>query len=79
MRVLLVEDDIVHAEAATKVLRPFGHEIVHLGDGEKAVRFLKSQMADLVILDWQLPKMSGFEVLALLKTQWVMRLSGHAR
>jgi two-component system OmpR family response regulator len=63
MRVLLVEDDIVHAEAATKVLRPFGHEIVHLGDGEKAVRFLKSQTADLVILDWQLPKMSGFEVL----------------
>ena len=63
MRVLIVEDDPVHAGAAAKVLEQSGHQILILDDGEKAVRFLRSATVDLVVLDWQLPKMSGFEVL----------------
>ncbi|TGP46358.1 response regulator transcription factor [bacterium M00.F.Ca.ET.228.01.1.1] len=63
MRVLIVEDDPVHAGAAAKVLEQSGHQILILDDAEKAVRFLRSATVDLVVLDWQLPKMSGFEVL----------------
>jgi DNA-binding response OmpR family regulator len=69
MRVLIVEDDQAQAEAAARMLLPSGHHITRLGDGEKAVRFLKTENVDLVILDWQLPGMSGFEVLHWIRAQ----------
>jgi DNA-binding response OmpR family regulator len=69
MHVLIVEDDPVHAAAAKKVLQPLGHDIATVEDGEKAVRFLQTRTVDLVILDWQLPKMSGFEVLHWIRSK----------
>lgn len=69
MHVLLVEDDSVYAETVAKVLQPFDLDFARVSDGEKAVRFLKSQPVDLVILDWQLPGMSGFEVLHWIRTK----------
>jgi len=68
MRVLIVEDDPTQAQAAAKALQPFGHEITQIDDGEKALRFLKAQAVDIVILDWLLPKMSGFEILHWART-----------
>lgn len=71
MRVLVVEDDPVHAKAVVRVVGPLGHDIIEVGDGEEAVRLLRSQPVDLVILDWLLPRMSGFEVL-----YWIRRNLG---
>lgn len=71
MRVLIVEDDPVHANAAARVVAPLGHEIVEAGDGEEAVRLLRSAPFDLVILDWLMPRMSGFELL-----YWIRRTLG---
>ncbi|KWK83823.1 response regulator transcription factor [Burkholderia ubonensis] len=66
MRILMVEDDVVHAHTAEKVLQQLGHEIFKVEDGETAIRFLRSEAVDLVVLDWQLPRISGVQVL-----QWV--------
>ena len=71
MRVLIVEDDPVHARAAARVIEPLGHEVVEVGDGEMAQRLLQAEPFDLVILDWLLPRMSGFEVL-----YWIRRTLG---
>ena len=69
MHVLLVEDDKAYAETVARILERFGLDFESVSDGEKAVRFLKSQPVDLVILDWQLPGMSGFEVLHWIRTK----------
>jgi two-component system, OmpR family, response regulator len=69
MRVLIVEDDPAQAQAAAKALSPLGHEIIKAHDGESAVRFLKADVIDLVVLDWHLPGMSGFEVLHWIRAQ----------
>lgn len=71
MRVLIVEDDPVHAKAAARVVAPLGHEVVEVRDGESAQRLLRAEPFDLVILDWLLPAMSGFEVL-----YWIRRTLG---
>ncbi len=73
MRVLIVEDDPVHAKAVVRVVGPLGHDTIEVGDGEEAVRLLKSQPVDLVVMDWLLPRMSGFEVL-----YWIRRNLGDA-
>jgi DNA-binding response OmpR family regulator len=63
MHVLIVEDDAVQAEAIAEALRPLGHQITCLEDGEQAIRLLKTQMVDVAVLDWQLPRRTGLEVL----------------
>ncbi|GAB2874814.1 response regulator transcription factor [Paraburkholderia jirisanensis] len=63
MRILIVEDDPIQAEAVFNALTPFSHTIKIVDDGECAVRYLRSETVDAVVLDWHLPRMSGIEVL----------------
>ncbi|MFM0047833.1 response regulator transcription factor [Paraburkholderia sediminicola] len=69
MHLLIVEDDPVQASATTKVLTRLGYDVSTVGDAEKAIRVLKSLTVDLVLLDWQLPKISGFELLHWIRAQ----------
>jgi two-component system, OmpR family, response regulator len=63
MNILLVEDDSAQAAAVERAMHQSGHKISMVDRGESAVRFLKANEVDLVVLDWQLPGMTGFEVL----------------
>jgi DNA-binding response OmpR family regulator len=63
MNILLVEDDPVQTAVFEKAMWKSGHSINSVNRGESAVRFLKANEVDLVVLDWQLPGMTGFEVL----------------
>lgn len=69
MRILVVEDDPVQAEEVQSALIPFSHTIKIVGDGEQAVRFLRSESVDVVVLDWHLPKLTGIEVLNWIRTR----------
>jgi DNA-binding response OmpR family regulator len=63
-RLLLVEDDAVLAEALSRALRGFGHEVEATATGEHAIEslFARREPADLVLLDVMLPGIDGFEV-----------------
>ena len=63
MNILLVEDDPAQAAAVEDVIRRSEHHISRAASGELAVRFLRNNEVDLVVLDWQLPGMTGLEVL----------------
>lgn len=72
--VLVVDDDTACAFAIARVLRSarFGVEIV--GDGEAALAAVTLRHPDLVLLDWDLPKMSGVQVCGRLKQDSMTRL-----
>jgi two-component system OmpR family response regulator len=63
MRILVVEDDAVLADALTEMLCAAGYVVDALDNGSAADHALITQVYDLVILDLGLPKMDGFEVL----------------
>lgn len=63
MRILIVEDDPILADGLTHTLRRSGCAVDRVGDGAAADAALAAQSFDLVILDLQLPKMGGLEVL----------------
>ncbi|MBI3936637.1 MAG: response regulator transcription factor [Betaproteobacteria bacterium] len=63
MHILVVEDDSVLADAVTNSLRSGGHAVDCMMTGTDADRALATCNYDLVVLDIELPKMDGFQVL----------------
>ena len=66
-RILLVEDDRYLRRACEASLRLAGFTVVSVEDGAEAVRAVREAPPDLVLLDVLLPKMSGLDVLRVLK------------
>ena len=69
MRILLAEDDSVLADGLTRSLRQSGYVTDCVGNGQEADNALSAQDFDLLILDLDLPKMSGLDVLRRLRSR----------
>ena len=65
--ILLVEDDKVQGNAAKNYLETSGYEVIWVEDGKSAIKSVKTQEIDLVVLDLILPDMNGNEVCRWLK------------
>ncbi len=65
--ILLAEDDIILSELYTERLKQEGFTVVHAGNGEEALEFVKEYNPSLIILDIMMPKMNGLDVLKSLK------------
>jgi CheY-like chemotaxis protein len=66
-KILLVEDDNNLREIYEARLQAEGYTIISARDGEEALVFAKSEKPDLVISDVMMPKISGFEMLDILR------------
>ena len=68
-KVLLVEDDPIQASATKEILSKLGYEVLWAEDGINAIKLVKSQKPDIVLLDVILPGMDGYEVCRWLKLE----------
>ncbi len=66
-RVLVVDDDPEAVELLQEFLGGKGYEVITAGDGAEALRKVKEERAHLILLDIQMPKMDGLEVLRQVK------------
>ena len=66
-RILLVEDDHFLRKAAQASLKRHGYHVTTACDGEEALRLVRTEKPDLILLDLIMPKVQGFEVLRTLK------------
>jgi CheY-like chemotaxis protein len=66
-KVLLVEDDNNLREIYEARLQAEGYTIVSAHDGEEALVVAKAEKPDLIISDVMMPKISGFEMLDILR------------
>ena len=60
-RVLLAEDNAVNQKLAVGLLQHLGHEVDVVSDGQQAVTQSLSGSYDLVLMDMQMPHMSGID------------------
>ena len=67
MRLLVVEDEQSLQEDITRKLRLSGYEVDSCGDGETALEMLAAERYDLVLLDLNLPRVDGMQVLRTLR------------
>jgi two-component system, cell cycle response regulator DivK len=66
-KVLLVEDNMVNMKLLQATLEPRGYTLVTATDGEEALEQACKENPDLIIMDIQLPKLSGIEVVKKLR------------
>jgi two-component system, OmpR family, response regulator len=69
MRILIAEDDSLLAEGLTRSLRDSGYAVDCVTTGAEADSATAAFEFDLLILDLNLPKMSGLEVLKRLRSR----------
>ena len=67
-KILLVEDDQSLREIYGIRLTAEGYEIVPAGDGEEALAAAVRERPDLIISDVMMPKISGFDMLDILRS-----------
>jgi CheY-like chemotaxis protein/HPt (histidine-containing phosphotransfer) domain-containing protein len=66
-RILVAEDNRINQKLAERILKNRGHSVVIVEDGQKAVAQLEAEHFDLVLMDLQLPSMSGLEATAAIR------------
>jgi CheY-like chemotaxis protein len=72
-RLLVVEDDPAEQYAIRELIAHDDVEIRAVGAGEQALKALRSEDWDCVVLDLSLPDMSGFDLLERLRAEQALR------
>ena len=63
MKVFILEDDLDQAELVKQWLENAGHHCQHFINGRDFIEKIPFEQPDLLILDWNLPGLSGLEIL----------------
>ena len=74
-RVLVVDDDPVIRQSIARLLHGLGHQVVTAATGPDALARAAAHPPDLVLLDLDMPGMSGLDVCRRLKTDPATRLT----
>ena len=69
MHIVVIEDNSSMAKGIAYVLRDEGHAVDILHDGQLADAFLRDDASDVIILDINLPGMSGIDILKSLRAR----------
>lgn len=83
-RILLVEDNELNRDMLSRRLRRHGYEVTLALDGQEALERAASSTPDLVLMDMDLPVLSGWEATRILKEKSetasipVIALTAHA-
>lgn len=67
-KILLIEDEKDMVYAVTLQLESSGYKTITAFDGQEGLKIARIEKPDLIILDLMLPKMDGYKVCGLLKS-----------
>ena len=72
--ILIVDDEPEIVRLLTMTLEPGGFRLLTAGDGDTALAIARTQVPDLLLLDWNIPGRNGLEVCRALRTDADPRL-----
>jgi two-component system cell cycle response regulator DivK len=72
-RILVVEDNELNMKLLNDVLEAHGYEVLSTGRGAVAVEWAREQHPDLILMDLQLPDISGLDATRQLKADVATR------
>jgi two-component system chemotaxis response regulator CheY len=69
MNILVVDDFSTMRRIVKNVLRQFGYvNIIEADDGTTALEILRKEKINFIVSDWNMPRMSGLELLKAVRT-----------
>ncbi len=69
INVLVVDDDITVHDVLSQTLSKEGYALSHARDGAEALEMMRKSPPDVVTLDVMMPKMDGWSVLGIMKSE----------
>jgi two-component system, sensor histidine kinase RpfC len=69
LKVLVAEDNNANRKILRRILEMSGHQVAVVNDGEAALSMLDRDRFDLVLMDINMPEMSGYEVAKLYRME----------
>ncbi|MEI9964157.1 MAG: response regulator [Caulobacteraceae bacterium] len=66
---LIVDDSRVIRKVARRIIEDMGFEVAEAGDGVEALAWCRAAMPDVILLDWNMPGISGIEFLRQLRRE----------
>jgi two-component system, chemotaxis family, chemotaxis protein CheY len=72
---LIVDDSKVIRKVARHILETLDYSVSEAGDGREALAFCAASPPDVILLDWNMPVMSGIEFLCALRQTEVTKRS----
>lgn len=67
MRVAFLDDEVEQTERISSLLQDAGHRVYAFSRGRALLNNLRSETYELIILDWEVPDTSGYEVLRAIR------------
>lgn len=69
MKALIVDDSMVTRNIIKKFIKPMGYDALEAGNGKIALDLLEKQAqeVELILLDWNMPVLNGYETLKCVK------------
>jgi CheY-like chemotaxis protein len=64
---LITDDDYAFRETLQAAFEPRGYRTLLAGDGEEALRIVRTEVVHLALLDMHMPRLTGLETLRLVK------------
>ncbi|OHC72662.1 MAG: two-component system response regulator [Rhodospirillales bacterium RIFCSPLOWO2_01_FULL_65_14] len=72
-KILIVEDNELNMKLFNDLLQAHGYETIQTMDGRDVLDIVRAQMPDLIVMDIQLPEISGLEVTKMLKADDMLK------
>ena len=66
-KILIVDSEQNFLDVMELLIKTFGYEVIKINNSEEALRIVKQEKVDGIVLDSKMPKMSGYMVVHLLK------------
>ena len=69
MRILVTDDAASMRQIIKGILAQLGYrEVLEAADGNQALQLLRAEGADLLLLDWNMPRMTGIELVRAIRS-----------
>jgi CheY-like chemotaxis protein len=69
LMVLIVDDEPVNRLVLARMIEHLGSQCIEAASGAEALELLQQQAVDLVLMDIQMPRMTGIEAVELLRSE----------
>lgn len=67
LTILYAEDDLIIQESISRILKMFFKEVFVANDGNEAIKIFKNNQIDILILDYVMPNLNGYETSKIIR------------